>query len=304
MKSKVTIVVPVYNGGVIWSECASRIKSNFSGQVIVIDSSSTDDSAQIALDNGFELHVIPSSEFNHGKTRNDGIMLANDDTEIIIFLTQDCLLEGTDSILNIIAFLESDSKLAAVYGRQLPHDDANPISRHARYYNYPLKSYVTSFSDSNVVGIKKAFLSNSFSAYKINALKTIGFFPVNTILCEDMFFAARSLQNGYKIGYAASAVAKHSHNYSAAEEFKRYFDIGVFHATESWISESFGGAGGEGKRFIKSELKYLLKYAPLWLPKCTINNVAKICGYKLGKKYKSLPSRWIKCFSMHRKYWE
>ena len=80
----------------------------------------------------------------------------------------------------------------------------------------------------------------------------------------------------YKIAYIADAMVKHSHNYSLIEEFKRYFDIGVFHADQQWIRNNFGGAGGEGKTFLISELLYLIKsnlciYLGLLMLKCIEN---------------------------------
>ncbi len=304
MSARIAVVIPVYNGGALWEECAKRIKNNFSGRIIVIDSSSTDNSGEVARQNGFELYVIPSIDFNHGKTRNYGISLVKDDADYVIFLTQDALLEGTDSITNLVSFLASDPKLAAAYGRQLPHNDANPLATYARNYNYASKSYVTDLQDSRIVGIKKAFLSNSFSVYNIRALVDAGCFPENTILCEDMFFAAKSILRGFKIGYCATALVRHSHNYSAIEEFKRYFDIGVFHAQEGWIAEKIGSAGGEGKKYVASELQFLIKAHVFWMPVSIINNACKFIGYKLGMHYKSLPRGLVKMLSMHKRYWK
>ncbi|VCW13919.1 hypothetical protein BANRA_01245 [Escherichia coli] len=43
-----------------------------------------------------------------------------------------------------------------------------------------------------------------------------------------MYYTAKAILAGYKVAYVADAVVKHSHNYSPIDEFKRYFDIGVF----------------------------------------------------------------------------
>ena len=72
-------------------------------------------------------------------------------------------------------------------------------------------------------------MSNSFSAYRISAFEKLGGFPSNTILCEDMYFTAKAVKAGFKVAYTTNAVVRHSHNYTPMEEFKRYFDIGVFH---------------------------------------------------------------------------
>lgn len=301
----VNIFVPVYNGGALWEKSALLIRENINkdliNSVMVIDSSSSDNSVDIAKRNGFDVRIIPSSQFNHGGTRNL-ILKLSPDSDIVIFLTQDSLLQhhALENILSVF----SDENVAAAYGRQLPHDEANPLAIHARFFNYKMESYKGDLSTKNSLGLKTVFMSNSFSAYRISIFKELGAFPENTILCEDMFFSAKAVLAGYKIAYVADAEVKHSHNYSAIEEFKRYFDIGVFHQYEPWIRKSFGGAGGEGKNFILSELKYLLRHAPLWIPIACINNFAKILGYKIGQNYTKLSPKWRRKLSMHKRYWD
>ena len=119
-----------------------------------------------------------------------------------------------------------------------------------------------------------------------------------------MYYTAKAVLAGYKVAYVHDALVAHSHNYSPFEEFKRYFDIGVFHTDEPWIRKAFGGAGGEGKKFILSELFFLLRNNPLWIPIACINNLMKFLGYKIGQKYKNLPLSIIKKFSMHTRYWK
>lgn len=86
---------------------------------------------------------------------------------------------------------------------------------------------------------------------------------------EDAYVAARMLLAGYQVRYAASAQVYHSHDYRLLEEFRRYFDIGVFYGREPWIRQAFGDAGGEGKRYVLAELHALreanaLYRAPKW----------------------------------------
>lgn len=154
------------------------------------------------------------------------------------------------------------------------------------------------------MGLKTVFMSNSFSAYRLTAFRELGGFPSDTILCEDMYYTAKAVLAGYKVAYVHDALVAHSHNYSPLEEFKRYFDIGVFHTDEPWIRKAFGGAGGEGKKFILSEIFFLLRNNPLWIPVACINNLMKFLGYKIGQKYKNIPLSIIKKFSMHTRYWK
>lgn len=53
-----------------------------------------------------------------------------------------------------------------------------------------------------------------------------------------------------------------------------------------------------------SELQFLLKNAPLWVPLAFINNFMKIVGYKLGQQYQKLPAKLVRKLSMHKRYWD
>ncbi len=189
---KVFIGIPTFNGGKVWQKAAENIRmySPPDTYVQVIDSGSTDDTVQIALKNCFNVVTINTKDFNHGKTRNDIVELNKNNFDIVIFLTQDAIPE--QFINNIIAAFE-EPLVACAYGRQLPHLDANSISTHARYFNYPNKSYISSKADISVMGLKTVFSSNSFAAYKIDIFEKLGGFPSNTILSEDMFLQPKAL---------------------------------------------------------------------------------------------------------------
>lgn len=303
IKLRSAIVIPTYNGGMLWDIAARNIRRFYDGRVVVVDSGSKDNTVLIAKEMGFEVYQIPNCEFNHGGTRNYGASLVEQNCDIVIFLTQDAIIQNSGSIDKLISLFEIEPDLAAAYGKQLPHDDANPIASHARIFNYSDHEYVVDKQNALSLGIKAVFLSNSFSAYRLSAFQKIGGFANNTILCEDMLFAAKALIADFKIGYQPESKVKHSHNYSPVEEFRRYFDIGVFHSEHSWIGKQFGSTGNEGAKFLKSEFSYLFKYAPFYIPLAAINDLSKIIGYKIGRKYKILPKWIIKKMSMHKRYW-
>ena len=271
--------------------------------MIVIDSSSTDQTAVLAEQAGFFVKKIAKSEFNHGKTRNVAVALAPTDSEILVFLTQDALLADSNSLRNLIKNFE-EPEIAAVCGRQLPHLNANPLATHARLFNYPAQSKIKNKEDIDSLGIKVAFMSNSFAAYRKSVFEQLGGFPDNTILAEDMHLTARIIQAGYKVAYCAEAQVFHSHNYSLIQEFQRYFDTGVFQQKESWIQDQFGKVSGEGKKFVISELRFLLKNNVAWIPKALLSTLFKYIGFKLGSKWNKLPMSVVKKLSMHKGYWK
>lgn len=271
--------------------------------MIVVDSSSSDQTVKWAEDAGFSVHRISQVAFNHGGTRNQAVKFAEHFAEVIVFMTQDAILASPDSLANLLA-LFADPEVAAVCGRQLPLQNATPLAAHARYFNYPTKSKVKSKEDISTLGIKTAFMSNSFAAYRRSVFKELGGFPDNTILAEDMYLTANMVLGGYKVAYCAEATVFHSHNYTLKQEFQRYFDTGVFQQEQKWIQQKFGSAASEGKRFVLSELKFLSIKSPYLIPKAILSTCVKWLGFKLGYYYYRLPYKWCRAFSMHKGYWD
>lgn len=304
-KLNFSLCIPIYNAGSKWQDwiTAYKAQSLQADQVIVIDSSSTDQTAVLAEQAGFLVHTIEKCDFNHGGTRNQAVRFCEKKTEIVVFLTQDAILASPTALAELLKPFH-DKQIAAVCGRQLPHLDANLLATHARLFNYPAESQIKSKADISSLGIKTAFMSNSFSAYRKSVFDELGGFPENTILAEDMHLAARMILAGYKVAYSAEATVYHSHNYSLIEEFKRYFDIGVFQQKEAWIQDKFGKVGGEGKRFVLSELKFLWKKQPLIIPKAIFSTLFKFLGFKFGINWHKLPYFLCKKMSMHKGYWQ
>lgn len=300
------LICPTYNAGSRWDTWLDAVRSQKiqDFQVLIIDSGSKDQTVAKTKDAGFTVREIPNSEFNHGSTRNLGAEYFGDSVDILVYLTQDAILFDENS-LQLILSLFINTELAAVCGRQIPHRDATPIEAHARIFNYSPRSSIKSKEDIPSLGIKTAFMSNSFAAYRRTAFEEVGGFPNDVIFAEDMSLAGRLLLNNWKVGYSAEAKVYHSHDYSLIEEFRRYFDVGVFYKRELWISENFGSASGEGFRFVKSEIQFLLnnrKYS--LIPVSIAKNVAKLLAFRLGRIEKIFPS-WLKRkLSMNKRYWK
>ncbi|MBW4028358.1 glycosyltransferase [Acidipila rosea] len=298
-----SIIVPTLNAAPDWPRFAPALLACARPQdVLVIDSSSTDGTADLARAAGFRVHTIAREDFSHGRTRQLAAELLPE-AEILVYLTQDAILTSPDAIHKLIASFD-DPSVAAAYGRQLPRPGAGPIEAHARLFNYPAHSQVRTLASRSELGFKAIFISNSFAAYRRSALMTTGGFPVDTIFGEDTVTAARMLLTGWKIAYVSDAAVYHSHSYTAAQDFRRYFDIGVLHAREPWLLKEFGTTGGEGKRFVFSEIASLWP-AHFWLiPSALLRTVAKLAGYQIGRREARLPLGAKRRLSMHRGFWK
>ena len=300
---RVACITPVFNGGnQLIKLIDSLMNQSIMPDLFFVDSGSHDGSLELLEGRVKNVTKLSAGSFNHGGTRQK-MVDENSGYDIYIFLTQDCYLENSFAIENLIKPFD-DLTVGAVCGRQLPHINATKIAEHARFFNYPEQSTIKKITDIPRLGIKAAFLSNSFSAYRAKALHAVGGFPKHVIFGEDMYVAAKLLIEGWNIAYAGNAECRHSHNYTLREEFSRYFAMGVFHAREHWILEKFGGPDSEGIRYVKSELLHL-GFASLHLwPESIFRNAIKYAASKGGAYEKFLPN-WIKSRTgMNSSFWD
>jgi rhamnosyltransferase len=296
------IIVPTLNAALDWPRFSSALLTCVTPhEVLIVDSSSTDETANLARAAGFKVCSIPLTEFNHGGTRQFAAELSSD-AEILVYLTQDAILHGPEELTNLLAAF-NDRSVAAAYGRQLPRIGAGPMETHARHFNYSPESIVRDLGDRERFGFKTIFISNSFAAYRRDALMAVGGFPRDVIFGEDTITAARLLLAGWKIAYVAEAQVYHSHSYTWTQDFKRYFDIGVLHTREIWLLREFGNTGGEGGRFVRSELNYLWPRYWWFIPSALIRTALKLVGYRLGRIEGKLSMRWKRRLSMHHRFW-
>ncbi len=268
---------------------------------LVIDSSSRDATASVYREAGADVVTIPRAEFDHGATRNLALS-RYPQADVLVYLTQDAIPADTESLARLMARLD-DPEVGAVHGRQLPREGADAVEAHARLFNYPEHSNLRRRDDIPEYGIKTVFLSNSFAAYRRYALESVGGFPAGGVMNEDMYAAARMLLAGWKLAYAADAAVRHSHPYTPSEEFRRYFDIGTFIARNRWLIEAVGSPGGEGARYLKSEMRYLLDKDPLRIPAALLRDAAKLLGMGLGRREAAIPLALKRRLGMNRAFW-
>ena len=297
------LIIPTLNAGANFQKLLAQINSQtLPLKKLIVDSESTDGTPELAKKFGFDVLTVQRKNFNHGATRQLALekMLPLD---VIIFITQDVFLYDETTLAKLVEIFSTDLTVGLTYGRQLPHKNATLEAQILRAFNYPAESQLRTLDDRKIFGMKVTMASNSFAAYRVETLQKVGGFPANVILCEDMYIAAKMLLSGYKTFYNAAAQVYHSHNYTAAQEFHRYFDIGVFHNRESWIRKNFGSAGKVGKKFVRQKFSALWKNNPAECLGAFFRDVMKFCGYSLGRLENFLPQFVIKSCSMTKNFW-
>lgn len=273
-------------------------------EILVVDSASTDGTQDIAR-NAPQVELIPIARqsFDHGGTRSMAARHSRGD--VLVFLTQDALPANEHCLSLLTKPLRENTQIAVTYGRQLPHRDATPFATHLRLFNYPaLDEKPRCFADRQQMGLRTIFSSNSCAAYRRDALAAAGYFPEQLLLGEDTYTVAKILELGYCVQYCHEAQVFHSHNYTIKDEVRRYFDIGAFHADASELLATYGGAGGTGRRFVFSELRYLSsRRLYQLLPLSLLRSAMKLIAYKMGRKACYLPKALARRLSMRPGWW-
>lgn len=298
----VSIIIPTLNGGKYLGKLFGTLQeqSVSPAQILVVDSLSQDNTLKICGAFGVDIIQIEAKTFDHGGTRNLAASRATGD--ILVFMTQDALFVDGDCLENLIEPLD-DPSIAASYGRQVPKEDANPIERFLRFFNYPSSGRIKGIEDLPRLGVKTFFFSNACSAIKKSAFKEMGGFPLKTIMNEDMFLAAKLLMRGYKIAYQPNAIVYHSHNYPLTTQFKRYFDIGVFFRRNQWIRD-LANSEKEGIKYFKEIFRFLVDNKQWnWIPYALVDTTVRFLGYRIGLMEKFLPLWFKKKISYNKKYW-
>ncbi|QOZ81943.1 MULTISPECIES: glycosyltransferase family 2 protein [Chromobacterium] len=303
--SRTALILPVRNAGrhldrLLPALAAQSLRPD---EWLALDSESSDGSRARLLAAGASVVPVRAADFNHGGTRRLASELT--DAKVLIYLTQDAIPAGPDALRRLRDALLAEDDIGVAYGRQLPQPDAGLLGAHARRFNYPPFSRTKRLADAAELGIKTCFSSDSFAAYRREALREVGGFPSDVIGSEDAHVAGRMLLAGWAVRYEAAACVHHSHDYGLLEEMRRYFDIGVFYGRERWIAERFGRAGAEGRRFLRSELETVRRAGQPWrqsevLLRCAL----KLAGYRLGHVERWLPRAFKRRLSMFPAYWK
>ena len=253
---------------------------------------------------------IPVESFDHGGTRRRAVR--NTPCDIFVMMTQDAVPKNDMLIENLTAPLVTQMRseevtdetvIACVYGRQLPGKDSSPYEKLSRLHNYSELSRTKTKEDIKTLGIKAFFCSDVCCAYRRDIYEECGGFVRNTVFNEDMIMARRFLDKGYAVRYEGTAAVIHSHDYGVMEQLRRNFDLG---ASQAMFPDVFGGISSEseGIKFAASSIKLLMKKGrPLLVPGFCMQCFFKLVGFRLGKKYASLPNAVIMKLTSNKNYW-
>ncbi|MBA3382359.1 MAG: glycosyltransferase [Actinobacteria bacterium] len=288
----ISVVIPVKDGGLDLVRCLEAIlrqQVDEDVEVVVVDSGSSDGSAERARGLGARVHEILPEEFTHGGARNLGAELARGD--VIVFTSQDAYAVDERWLAALVAPLRESATVAGVYGRQLPHEEAIPSERYFLDFLYGPEARRQRLTDPDRLSFQATLFSNVNSAVPRAVLER---YPLaaDVIMSEDQEWSRRVLLAGLEIVYEPRAAVRHSHAYTIAGAFRRFFDSGVS-ADRAYVSEAPSSRLAlreAGFRYALGEIAWLWRTGRRrWLPYAAVYESAKFAGLQLGLRHRRIP---------------
>ena len=226
-----TVFVPTWNGGSLWRRVLDRVMNqatDFDYEVLVIDSGSKDETLEITRSYPeVRLIQIPNSEFNHGLTRNRGVLEARG--EIVALLTQDAEPLDENWLQTLVSNFD-DPSVSGAYCHQLPRDDCNPFQKDrlrgwTRGQGEPERKRLDS---------KEGWDSlTPWERYRLIAFDDVASCVRKSVMSElpferrqfgeDIAWAKTAILAGSTLVMDPRSVVVHSHNNPIFYEFKRVY---------------------------------------------------------------------------------
>ena len=230
---------------------------------------------------GYTFFLLEKSEFSHSLTRERAIE-EYCSSDVVVMLSQDVVLSNERSICELASAI--DGEVVYAYGRQVCRKKT--IEHYVRQKNYGEQSQIVSAEDVEKLQLKAFFASDAFSAYhRPTFLKLGGYDHQHMMMSEDMYYAKKVIDAGYKKAYVATAVVEHAHKLKLKQLYQRYYATGVwfkdhpefdgYKTTDTGLKLAFYVLGQALKHF---NIPVLFR----WLPDMT----ARYLGMKKGKKRK------------------
>ena len=277
----VDIICPLYKAREYIEQLHKNIKKQKNVDIASINyivTNVNDNIEEILKDLDCNYEIIEKEEFSHSLTREKTAQKC--EADILVFITQDIIIESEYWLENLIKGIEN-GECEAAYSRQICSN--NTIEKYTREKNYPKNSYIKTQDDIERIGINAFFFSDASSAIKREIFVELnGYDGKNFPTNEDMYLAYKLLTNGYRIKYCADSEVEHSHKFTFKQLYKRYYDTGVFFSQNKYLNNYKVNQAGGGmakyvlKRAIQDKnFKVLIRFVP--------DMTARFIGMRMGK---------------------
>ena len=284
----IDIICPLYNAEKVINNQFEQIKKqtiyNDVNKIRYVITKSKDNTLDIvkriaSKNNNVVFKEIETNDFSHSLTRENEAK--ESDADIIVFITQDVIIEREDWLYNLTKGIKN-GECDASYSRQI--SKSKGIEKYTREKNYPEESKIVTKENLPEMGLRTFFFSDASSAIKRETFKKLNYYDQkNLTINEDMYIAYKIIMNDYKIKYCADSVVYHSHNFKLKELYERYKLTGTFFKENNYLDKY--GTTGSGANLAKYVLKRILQEREFKLfMRYPFDMAARLFGMKAGKK--------------------
>lgn len=231
--SDVTVAIPVRDGGALFARTLEALSTQtVAHELLVCDSHSSDDSAELARAHGARVLEIDPAHFSHGGTRN--LLMSESAGAHVALLTQDAEPANTRWLERLLAGFELAPDIGLVCGPYLPRPDASAAVR------LELERWFSSLAPDGTPRVDRLDEHERTTLPAVALIGPRGFFtdanaciartawqraPFREVAyAEDRLLAIDMLRAGFARVYVPDAAVVHSHSYTPAEELRRCFD--------------------------------------------------------------------------------
>jgi rhamnosyltransferase len=226
---RVSIVIPTRNGAATLPALLDAIwrqRSPWPVETIAIDSGSTDGTVDLLRNKVDHLIQIPPHTFDHGLTRNVGVMQARGD--FVVLMVQDAVPTSDGWLEALTTPLAMDERLAGTFARQQPAPNASATTRHylSKWVAAGERAVTQSVSSPDeldqlppMMRLTRCAFDNVCSCIRRSVWTEHPFRAAP--IAEDLQWAHDVLLAGYSLSFVPDAVVEHSHDRSPVYEFKR-----------------------------------------------------------------------------------
>lgn len=209
----VTVIIRSFNEGwALRGTLAALAAQEYENrELIVCDSGSTDGSVEL-IRNARPAHFIQiqPSEYIPGRVLNRCMALAR--SEFAIFLNADATPQNRNWLRPLVTALK-DPRTAAAFGRQIPRPGCRAVYAH---------DYERCFGAQRDSAGWEHFFSLVSSGIRRDVWERRGFLETQRY-SEDDEYSRWCRAQGFRVAYCPDSLVIHSHNYTPAQAYQRFF---------------------------------------------------------------------------------
>ena len=293
----VSVVIPTFNAGAefYWLLRKLKAQKGLGGiEIVVVDSGSSDGTAELAESFGCTLVRIPNSEFSHSHARNLGADKARGD--LLLFTVQDAYPAGDHWLHSLAVALTrptaNGDRLAAVSCTEFPRRDSEIV------YNAGIEAHYA------FLGCRDADRVGVLSGQDHQSLRTQG--QLSDVACmitasmfqayryegryaEDLILGVRLIRDGHRIAMLSSVRVIHSHNRPASYHLRRTF-VDVLFLTDAFVDFSLPPASSIGGALAAADALHTVIAA--WSPQPGANAAESL--RQLSLRLRRIPLRGLR----------